>query len=65
MGKYICRCGNKVEEIKSFFTKNENIRVTVCNRCANEYGLNDENKYTIVKHDELSESQKEKPKPDA
>ncbi len=47
-----CRaCGKETENIKSYISKKEMTRATVCNVCAIQYGLNDEEKFFIVPYD--------------
>lgn len=43
--KQICRCGVKIdtekgESLKSYFSNENGMRVTVCNICAEQYELN-------------------------
>ncbi len=49
--KVKCRCGKETENIKSYTEKKSGLRLTVCESCAAEYGLNDETKFDIVSYD--------------
>lgn len=53
-----CRCGKEVETLTSFFEKGTNVRVTVCNDCAELHGLKDEKKYYSVPYNNLTAEQK-------
>lgn len=38
--KYLCRCGNRVNKLISYFVHGS--RITVCDNCAESLGLNKE-----------------------
>ncbi len=59
--KHICRCGNTVENLTSYFHKVEGMRVTVCDKCAERYGLTDTNVYSREEYKNLKEEQKKTP----
>lgn len=54
----ICRCGGAVEDIKSYFHAVEKMRVTVCDKCADKYGLTEKNGWSVKKYSELTEEEK-------
>lgn len=37
--KYICRCGNKVDKMTSYFI--DGIRITLCDECSEQFKKND------------------------
>lgn len=37
--KYICRCGNKVDKMTSYFI--DGIRITLCDECSEKFKDND------------------------
>lgn len=55
---HICRCGKTVEEIRSYFSDRENMRVTVCDKCADMYGLTEKNGWRSKNYIELNEEEK-------
>lgn len=55
--KYTCRCGKRTDKLTSYF-KNE-IRVTVCDDCAKEYNLINDDKIIQVDYDKIKNSNKE------
>ncbi len=61
--KVSCRCGKRVDELTSYFQKGSGIRITVCDSCATELGLNDSNKFDKVKYIELTKEQNKTPDP--
>jgi len=60
-----CQCGNHSDNIKSYFSKESQLRVTVCDECAVSNRLNDEKKYEIVPYKDLTEHQNKTPEPNA
>ncbi len=59
----ICSCGNHTDNLKSYFHKESQLRVTVCEKCAEHNKLNDENKYLSIPYNELTASQNKTPEP--
>lgn len=55
--KYVCSCGNKVDKLTSYF-KNS-VRVTLCDRCAEENGLTQDADIIKVDYDKIKTSSKE------
>jgi hypothetical protein len=55
--KYTCRCGNKVNTISSYFVNG--IRVTLCEKCADEYGLTKDEAVIKVDYATIEKSGKE------
>jgi len=49
MKKYTCRCGREADELRIYFTKNGS-RATLCEFCANRYGLTNEKDFSSVKY---------------
>lgn len=49
IAKYICRCGNRTDNLKSYFI--EGIRVTVCEECESEFKNNKD--AVVVDYDEV------------
>jgi ribosome-binding protein aMBF1 (putative translation factor) len=47
--KYICRCGNRIDKMTSYFI--DGIRVTVCENCEEEFKNN--NKAEAVDYEEV------------
>ncbi len=60
-----CNCGKHTDNIKSFFHKESQLRVTVCDSCAEQNGLTNKDKYFSVPHTELTKEQNRTPKPNA
>lgn len=59
--KQICRCGDAVENIKSYFHPTEKLRVTVCDKCAERFGLKKEFGWEVKNYNELTEQDKKTP----
>ena len=57
MPKHICRCGNNVEKMTSYFK--DGIRVTLCDTCADQYGFKNDEKAIKVDYDAIMKSSKE------
>lgn len=55
--KYTCRCGKRVDKLTSFFKNG--IRVTICDDCAKDIGLNKDEDVTKVDYDEVRAASKE------
>lgn len=55
--KQECRCGNKVDELRSYFKKGKTSRVTLCDECAERYGFNNKEEFESVPYKELTEKQ--------
>lgn len=55
--KYICRCGKAVNKITSYFK--DGIRVTVCDDCANQYGLTTDEGVIKVDYKKIEESNRD------
>lgn len=60
-----CSCGNHTENINSFFHKESQLRVTVCDKCAEANGLTNKDKYIRIPHKELTSAQNKTPEPNA
>lgn len=57
--KQICRCGAKLDtetdnHLVSYFRKTDNIRITFCKLCAQQYGMDNEDKYIGIPYHELN-----------
>lgn len=63
--KHICRCGKHVDQITSYIHREEKMRVTVCDQCAEMHGLTEKNVWESVNYNELTEEQKKTPEPNA
>lgn len=57
----ICRCGTTVKSMKSYFHKTEGMRVTVCDKCAERYGLINKETYSSTDYTDLKDEQKKTP----
>lgn len=57
----ICRCGSTGESMTSYFHKVEGMRVTVCDKCAERYGLTDKETWTNTNFTDLKDEQKKTP----
>lgn len=53
-----CRCGNVSNQLISYFEKGTNVRITLCDNCAVNYGFKDNNKYYSAVYDKLEPEQK-------
>ena len=58
---HICRCGGTAKSMKSYFHKIEGMRVTVCDKCAQQYGLTDKETWNSSNYTDLKEEQKKTP----
>ena len=53
MSKKLCRCGERVDELYSFFHKKTGYRITCCEKCAEENKLNDEKEYEKISYKKI------------
>lgn len=60
----VCSCGKKVDELYSYFDKVSKYRITCCEQCAVDNGL-DEDKYEKHLYKNLNQEQNKTPEPDA
>ena len=52
--KHTCRCGAKTNKLTSYFK--DGIRVTVCDDCANQFGLKNSENVIKVDYDKIKAS---------
>ncbi len=52
--KYTCRCGKAVNQLSSYFK--DGIRVTLCDDCAEQYGLSRDKTVIKVDYKKIEES---------
>jgi len=55
--KYTCRCGKKTDKLTSYFK--DGMRVTVCDDCAVQFGLHDDEDVLKVDYDKVKKSAKD------
>lgn len=53
MIKKLCRCGERVDELYSFFNKKTGYRITCCEKCAEENKLNNEKEYEKISYKKI------------
>lgn len=63
--KQICRCGRQTDKLTSFFDNSSGLRVTVCEDCANELQLKNEERFKAVEFEKLKEEHQKTPLADA
>lgn len=55
--KYTCRCGRAVNKMTSYFK--DNVRVTLCDDCAEASGLKEDESVIKVDYDKIVKSNKD------
>lgn len=54
----VCSCGKTVDELYSYFDKESKYRITCCEQCAVDNGIDNESKFEKVSYKKIKQERK-------